>query len=200
MEKIVDLVLHPIRMRIVMALAGREMTVQQLAEALVDVPLATLYRHLNRLSEAGVLEVAAERRVRGTLEKTYKLGSQGAFIDADVFNQMSREDHLRSFTTFAATMLDDFSRYINNAESIDFAADGVGYQKFPLELNDEELVEVAKGINAAILPHMNNKPASGRKRRIFTTVIMPEIPGSNMQTGQAQDQDKEEKENLKEKE
>lgn len=192
MEKIVDLVLHPIRMRIVMALAGREMTVQQLAEALVDVPTATLYRHLNRLSEAGVLEVAAERRIRGTLEKTYKLGSQGAFIDAEVFNRMSREDHLRSFTTFAATMLDDFSRYINHAESIDFAADGVGYQKFPLELSDEELVEVAKGINAAILPHMNNQPARGRKRRIFATVILPDIQSSNKRGGQEYEQDNEE--------
>jgi len=187
MEKLVDLVLHPIRMRVVMALAGREMTVQQIAEALGDVPLATLYRHLKRLSEAGVLEVASERRVRGTLEKTYRLGSQGAFIDEKVFNAMSREEHLRYFTTFAATLLDDFSRYVNNAKSINFAADGVGYQKFPLELSDEELAEVAKGINAAIVPHMQNQPANGRKRRIFATVIMPDMAGNSQPGGHVQD-------------
>lgn len=175
MEKLVDLVLHPIRMRIVMALAGREMTAQQLAETLGDVPLATLYRHINRLTEAGVLTVAAERRVRGTLEKAYTLGSQGATIDAQQFAAMSREDHLRYFTTFAATLLDDFSRYVKNPEPINILTDGVGYQKFPLELSDEEFIEVAKGINAAIVPQLSNQPAPGRKRRIFATIVMPDV-------------------------
>ena len=174
MEKLVDLVLHPIRMRIVMALAGREMTAQQLAESLGDVPLATLYRHINRLTEAGVLAVASERRVRGTLEKAYTLGSQGAFIDAQTFAAMSREDHLRYFTTFVATLLDDFSRYIKNPEPINFLTDGVGYQKFPLELSDEEFAAVATGINAAIVPHMSNQPTSERKRRIFATMVIPD--------------------------
>ncbi len=181
MEKLVDLVLHPIRMRIVMALAGREMTAQRLAETLGDVPLATLYRHLNRLAKAGVLTVASERRVRGTLEKAYTLGSQGAHIDPQQFAAMSREDHLRYFTTFAATLLDDFSRYVKNAEPINILTDGVGYQKFPLELNDDEFIAVAKGINAAIVPHMSNQPAPGRKRRIFATIVMPDVVSKPLQ-------------------
>ncbi|HTX78227.1 MAG TPA: hypothetical protein VMC62_01095 [Longilinea sp.] len=72
-------------------------------------------------------------------------------------------------------MLDDFSRYAKNAESFNLIADGVGYQKFPLELSDEEFVTVAKGINAAIIPHLNNQPAPDRKRRIFATIVMPDV-------------------------
>lgn len=185
MEKLVDLVLHPIRMRVVMALAGRELSAQQLAETLGDVPPATLYRHLNRLTEAGVLAVASERRVRGTLEKVYTLGSHGAFIDPQQFAAMSREEHLRYFTTFVATLLDDFSRYINNPEPINILTDGVGYQKFPLELSDEEFAAVAQGINAAIVPHMSNQPAPGRKRRIFATMVMPDVVSKPLQGGQA---------------
>jgi DNA-binding transcriptional ArsR family regulator len=176
MESLVNLVLHPIRMRIVMALAGREMTAQQLAETLGDVPAATLYRHLNRLSEAGVLTIAAERHVRGTLEKSYTLSRQGGFLGPQDFAALSPEDHLRYFTTFVATLLDDFSRYVKNADPINVLSDGVGYQKFPLELSDEEFVAVATGINAAIVPHLNNPPAPGRKRRIFATVVMPDLP------------------------
>jgi len=198
MEKLVDLVLHPIRMRIVMALAGREMTTQQLAESLGDVPIASLYRHLNRLTEAGVLTVAAERRVRGTLEKAYTLSQQGAFIDIQEFSAMSREDHLRYFTTFVATLLDDFSRYVKNAEPINFATDGVGYQKFPLELSDEEFIEVAKGINAAIVPQMNNQPAPGRKRRLFATIVMPDVVINPAQGGAAQETNFEEEKPNKE--
>jgi DNA-binding transcriptional ArsR family regulator len=175
MENLFDLVLHPVRMRIIMALKGREMTPQQLAETLGDVPPATLYRHINRLSEAGVLELVAERRVRGTLEKVYTLGQQGASLDPQEFTALSREDHLRYFTTFVATLLDDFSRYVKNAQPFDVLVDGVGYHKVPLELSDEEFAEVAKGINAAILPHLDNRPAPGRKRRIFATIVMPDL-------------------------
>jgi DNA-binding transcriptional ArsR family regulator len=140
-----------------------------------DVPPATLYRHINRLSEAGVLELVAERRVRGTLEKVYTLGQQGASLDPQEFAALSREDHLRYFTTFVATLLDDFSRYVKNAQPFDVLVDGVGYHKVPLELSDEEFAEVAKGINAAILPHLDNRPAPGRKRRIFATIVMPDL-------------------------
>jgi DNA-binding transcriptional ArsR family regulator len=196
MENLIDLVLHPIRMRIIMALAGRELTAQQLAETLGDVPPATLYRHLNRLTKADILEVAAERHVRGTLEKVYTLSHQGAFLNAQEFAAINREDHLHYFTTFIATVLDDFSRYVNNAEPFDVIADGVGYQKFPLELSDEEFITVAKGINTAIIPYLNNPPAPGRKRRIFTTIVMPDVDSNTPKgrtSGAANKPDKETK-------
>jgi DNA-binding transcriptional ArsR family regulator len=186
MENLVDLVLHPIRMRIIMALAGREMTVQQIAEILGDVAPATLYRHINRLAEAGVLERVAERPVRGTVEKVYTLTRQGAFMDPHEFAALSREDHLRYFTTFVATLLDDYSRYVKNAQPFDVLTDGVGYQKIPLELSDEEFVEVAKGLNAAIAPHLNNTPTPERKRRIFSVIVMPEQTGPASDNGQPQ--------------
>lgn len=181
MENLVDLVLHPIRMRIVMALGGREMTAQQLAETLGDVPAATLYRHLKRLTGAGVLTIAAERQVRGTLEKAYTLSRQGAHIGAREFAEVSREDHLRYFTSFAATLLDDFSRYIKNTRTVDLLNDGVGYQKFPIELSDEEFSAVTDGIKAAIVPYLNNQPAPGRRRRIFATIVIPDLEGSLLQ-------------------
>ena len=177
MNSLLDLVLHPIRMRVIMALAGLEMTAQQLSETLGDVPPATLYRHLNRLAAAGILEVTAERRVRGTLEKAYTLTHQVTRVEPEEFASLSREDHLRYFTTFVASLLDDFSRYVKNVKTVNPIADMVGYQKFPIELSDEEFAEVARGINAAIVPNLNNPPAPGRKRRIFATIVMPDLAG-----------------------
>jgi DNA-binding transcriptional ArsR family regulator len=173
-------------MRIIIAMAGREMTAQQLSEKLGDVAPATLYRHINLLAKAGVLTVAAEHQVRGTLEKVYTLNQQLVHMDAQQFSSLSRDDHVRFFTTFVATLLDDFSRYINNAKKIDPISDGVGYQKFPLELSDEEFVEVAKGINAVIIPHLNNTAAPGRKRRLFATIVMPDLDISNTLNGNEQ--------------
>jgi DNA-binding transcriptional ArsR family regulator len=174
MEKSIDLILNPIRLRIIMALAGREMTARQVAETLGDVPPATFYRHLNRLAKAGMLKVVAERPVRGTVEKVYTVNILDAKMGPGQVAGMSREEHLRVFATFVTSLLDDFSRYLNNTESIDLVAAGVSYGKVPLELSDDELAEMSREFAAMLLPRMQNKPAPGRKRRILGTVVMPD--------------------------
>ena len=70
-----DLLLHPVRLRIVQAFLGDRGAHHHDAPAaeLPDVPAASLYRHVARLVDAGVLAVVAERRVRGALERTYVL-------------------------------------------------------------------------------------------------------------------------------
>ena len=48
----VDVVLHPVRLRIAQAFLGaRALTTGQLADALADVPTATLYRQVATLVE-----------------------------------------------------------------------------------------------------------------------------------------------------
>lgn len=45
-----------------------------------DVPPASLYRHVARLVDAGVLAVVAERRVRGAVERTHVLRTSAATV------------------------------------------------------------------------------------------------------------------------
>ncbi len=183
MDNPLDVVLHPIRTRILMALAGREMTAQQIAEHLGDVPPATLYRHLNRLAEAGVAKVIAERRVRGTVEKVYTLNIYDARVSPDKLAGLSREDHLRYFTTFVAMLLDDFTHYLYSAERVDYLSDGVSYGMFPVELSDEEFAAMAKAWGTIVQRHLKNKPAPGRKRRIVATAVIPDRPAAAQANG-----------------
>lgn len=167
-----DLILHPIRLRIILALArGRPLTAQELGAALLDVPQATLYRHLNRLHKAGVLSVVEERPVRGAVERVYALREESVDLSPDLANA-SREDHMRYFTTFVASLLGEFARYLQR-DTIDLLADGVGYRQVALNLSDEELVQMAAALNAVLLPLLSNPPAPGRRRRILTTILMP---------------------------
>ena len=74
-----DLLLHPVRLRIVQAFLGdRALTTSGLRTELSDVPAASLYRHVARLVAGGVLAVVTERRVRGALERTYVLRTSAA--------------------------------------------------------------------------------------------------------------------------
>ncbi len=67
---IVDLLLHPVRLRIVHGLfGGRELTTTQLGARMPDVSKVTVYRQVAMLVEGGFMEVAGEQRVRGAVER-----------------------------------------------------------------------------------------------------------------------------------
>jgi len=70
--------------RIVQALAGgRRRSPGELAADLDDVPQASLYRHVKRLHEGGVLAVVEERPARGTPERVYALVEGGGSLSPE---------------------------------------------------------------------------------------------------------------------
>jgi DNA-binding HxlR family transcriptional regulator len=168
-----DLLLHPIRLRIVQAFLGdRALTTSELRRDLPDVATASLYRHVARLVEAGVLNVVSERRVRGAVERTYVLRISAATIGLDELERMSREDHRQAFMGFIAGLLSDFDRYLSRDE-IDLLRDGVGYRMAGLWLDDAELTELVREIARVVQPRLANPPRPGRRRRILGTVLLP---------------------------
>jgi DNA-binding transcriptional ArsR family regulator len=186
-EKRSDLILHPLRLRILVALSGRELTSQQLAEQMSDVPQATLYRHLNRLAGAGLLKVVAERRVRGTVEKVYTLDEAQSTLTPEEMASASPDDHLRYFTTFAASLIGDYQRYLAHTPLVDPVADAVGYHKLNLELSDQEAEALGQALGNALLPFMDLPPAANRRRRLFSIILMPDeqnAPTASDRSGQ----------------
>ena len=168
-----DLLLHPVRLRIVEAFLGdRALTTSTLAAELAEVPPASLYRHVARLVDAGVLAVVAERRVRGALERTYVLRLTAAAIGPDEVAAMSADDHRQAFMAFVAGLLGDFDRYLARGD-IDLLRDGVGYRMAGLWLNDAEHAELLRELTRVLQPKLANPPGPGRKRRILGYVLMP---------------------------
>ena len=168
-----DLVLHPVRLRIILAFVrGRRLTPQQVAGVLPDVPQATLYRQIEKLYRGGALAVAAERRVRGAVERTYVLAEGGASLSPEDLAKASRDDHLGYFTAFAAGLISQFERYLERSE-IDLLKDGVGYRQAVMNLTDDELVEMAGALNTAVGRFLAYEPKPGRKRRMLATVLFP---------------------------
>ena len=169
----VDLLLHPVRLRIVQAFLGdRALTTSTLRGELADIPAASLYRHVARLVNAGVLAVVAERRVRGALERTYVLRLSAANIGLDQVATMSADDHRQAFMAFVAGLLGDFDRYLAQGD-IDLLRDGVSYRMAGLWLDDAEFAELLRELLTALQPRMANPPAPGRKRRILGTILLP---------------------------
>jgi DNA-binding transcriptional ArsR family regulator len=171
-----ELLLHPVRMRIVQAFLGeRPLTTSQLAAELADVPPASLYRHVATLVRAGVLIVVAERRIRGATERTYMMRTRAARITPDDLAAMTADEHRQAFMAYVAAMVADFDRYLARGD-IDLARDRVGYRMAGLWLSDEEFRELTREIGAALARRMPNGPGADRTRRIMRTVLLPGEP------------------------
>ena len=171
-----ELLLHPVRLRIVQAFLGnRALTTAELAAELPDVPIGSLYRHVGMLVRARVLKVVATERVRGALEKTYRLRVTAAQLDPNDLARMDREDHFQAFLSFVAGLLGDFSRYLERGE-IDLRRDGVGYRMAALWLSDDELREFLARLVSLVGSVAANGPAPGRQRRLVAGVVLPTDP------------------------
>ena len=168
-----DLLLHPVRLRIVKAFLGdRALTTKQLAAELPDVPAGSIYRHVARLTEAGVLQVVAERRVRATTERTYTIRLYAAQMQAGQIAAMTLDEHLNAFLAYVAGLLADFDRYIATQPE-DPVKDGAGYRVGAMWLTDAELAQYLQELGAISQPRLANAPGNGRRRRMLYTILLP---------------------------
>jgi len=168
-----DLLLHPVRLRIVKAFLGeRALTTKQLTAELADVPAGSIYRHVARLTEAGVLQVVSERRVRATVERTYALRIYAAQIQPDEFAAMTLDDHTDAFLAYVAGLLGDFDRYVASRPAHP-VSDGAGYRVAAMWLTDAELADYLRDLAAISQPRLAHPPGEHRRRRILYTILLP---------------------------
>lgn len=178
--KIFESMIHPIRMRIIQeVLRKKETTVKDISDTLSDIPPASLYRHMNRLVADNILEVAAEHKVRGTLEKVYRIKLNPYEELAKINETRQTTAILNIFYQFVMSMLSDFECYFSS-ENVQPEADGVGFSTAPLYLNRNELIEMLSAIRETVFRYVNNKPDDDRKL-IKLSIIS--IPGTDQKDG-----------------
>jgi DNA-binding transcriptional ArsR family regulator len=174
--RVTELILHPIRIRIVQAaMDGSPITTADLCASMPDVSKATMYRHVALLVEGGLLKVVGEERVRGAVERSYRLEHTRAILaDADVA-AMSTEDHRRGFAAAVTSLLAEFEVYLDR-ESADPLSDGVSYRQYVLWLSQAEKAELIEEVFAAIRVRAGAGPGSGRERHLLSTILFPADP------------------------
>jgi DNA-binding transcriptional ArsR family regulator len=167
-----ELLLHPVRLRIIEAFLGdRKLTTADLRAELRDVPPASLYRHLARLIDAGVLDVVSERKVRGTVERTYVKHSR-LNISGSELAQLSREELRRVFLSHVAALLADIDHYLER-DDIDVRRGGATLRIAALWLTDGELSELAAGFVRLLQPYLDHPATPDRTRRVLRTIVLP---------------------------
>ncbi len=181
-----NLLLHPVRLRIILAIAKREVTAKQLADELPDIPQATLYRNINTLAAGGILKVVRERRVHNTIEKTYALPDQGLMLTVDDLKNAKPEDYIRLVTQYLGLMLGYFARYVQQGD-VDVARDNVLFQAFSSYLSQAEIQELGQAIRKAALPYLKNEPSPERRRYVLGLISLPDIVDAPSSAGSQAD-------------
>jgi DNA-binding transcriptional ArsR family regulator len=151
---------------------GRTRTTSDLSAALPDVPRTTVYRHVGLLADAGLLEVVDEQRVRGVIERYYRLRRDRAVIDTEAGKSMSLTDHRHGFAAAMAAMLAEFNAYLDRPGA-DPVADSIGYRQGTLWLSPDELTELIGELQKSFAARAGNEPAPGRRAHLTSAVFFP---------------------------
>ncbi|MEV4125826.1 helix-turn-helix domain-containing protein [Nocardia sp. NPDC049707] len=168
-----ELLAHPVRLRIVHALSGgRVMTTSQLCARMPDVSKATVYRHVDLLAAHDILDLAGEQRVRGAVERSYRLRRERAVIDGDTAASASVDDHRRIFAVAMATLLAEFQTYLDS-DNADPAGDLVGYRQHAIWLDRDELAALIADLRAVITPRMAHPATTDREPYLLSPILFP---------------------------
>jgi len=171
-SSIADVVMHPVRLRIIQQLGGRSLTTAQLRAALPDVTQATLYRHVATLVDAGILSVVEERKVRGAVERTLALGDRMAHVDQAGLRAMSDAQLRSAFLAFLGDLSADFDRFVDSEDAT--LRDFVGFGRVPLYVDATDLAAIQAGLSELLAPYLSETRDDGRRRVSLATVLVPE--------------------------
>jgi DNA-binding transcriptional ArsR family regulator len=179
-----DLISHPVRARLLLAISGRALTTQQIAMLLPDIPRASLYRHIRDLADAGVLTVVEEKRIRGTLEKTYAVRREATILTPEDMENTSREEYLRLVTSFLGAMTHIYQAYLAEQE------DGLPWEVFArgtaLYLSTDEFQALKRQMLELLKPLEANEPTHERRRRIIGILGVPDQPDPPLSNNEAE--------------
>ncbi|MGH1561558.1 helix-turn-helix domain-containing protein [Mumia sp. DW29H23] len=165
-----DVVMHPVRLRIVQELGGRELTTAQLREALSDVSQATLYRHVATLVDAGIVAVVGERRVRGAVERTLALGDRLAHVDQVELRAMSDAQLRDAFLAFLGDVSASFDRAVRGGDAS--VRDFLGFGVAPLYVTGDDLAVLQESLDELLAPFRVSR--EGGRRVSLATILIPD--------------------------
>ncbi len=172
-----EIMLHPIRMRILCTLlGGRSLTTSQIASQLSDIPQATLYRQVQALLKSEIIKVIDEQQVRGATEKLLTLHEHGSNVSADDLDPLSKDEHLHMFQLFTATLLDHYSRYLQQP-TCDLVSDRVSFRQMPVWVTDDEFDQMILQMRKPLEQALQNEQTTDRRKRLIAIISIPEPRG-----------------------
>lgn len=164
-DDILKILMNPERQRICQALATMgTATTAALSEQLPDIPKPSLYKHLKKLLDADMVQIAGTQVKRGTLEKTYSLTQPEGEPSIQEVEKMS----IGGLMTLAGM----FTSYFQTP-GIDPVKDMLSLSISTLVLDDTEFEELLKTLANEVMAASGKAKTGDRKERILSLISLP---------------------------
>ena len=166
MKDITEVMLNPIRLRIVQQLALQaSMTATELCEKINDVPRTTLYRHINILLENDIVSVVAEKKIRGSLERTLALNIE------EIKKHNTLENAPQQMLAFLMNRYVRFHNYFNG-ENPNPGRDRIFFNNTIMMMDDKEFDQFLTELRDLLIK-FSFETASGRRPRDISVISAP---------------------------
>ncbi len=155
-----------------MLLGEKPQTPLELRDRLPDVPLGTLYRHLNVLLECNVIHVVRERRVHGTVERQFALQSGADYFTDQEKDKLLPYDVARIAGVLTSLVSQGFERFAATATP-PYREGEFSMVATTLYLSEEEIQEYRQFIKE-FTKKEGREPKEGLERRLLGFFAVPE--------------------------
>lgn len=166
MKDIMEVMLNPVRLRIIQELAASgSITAVELCEKISNVPRTTMYRHIKVLLDNNILSVVSEKKIRGSLERTLALNA----------GEISKHNTLENASQNALRfMMNRYARFHNyfNGENPDPGRDKIFMNTSVLMMDDHEFDQFLSELRELLIKY-NFAYAKGRKARDISVISAP---------------------------
>ena len=125
------------------------------------------------LAEAGALILTSETPVRGALERTYRLNPNTGKVAPKDIGSIDPETHLKYFSIFLASLLEDFGRYMR-AGDVDVVRDDVHYLQVTFNAAPKEFASFMRELKVLIKRFAGPESNKNRVQRTVSIVTLPE--------------------------
>ncbi|MFC7685033.1 transcriptional regulator [Ureibacillus sp. GCM10028918] len=172
----VDILMHPVRMKICQALMRNKengLTPLEMVKIIKDVPQATLYRHIQILVDSSIIHVINEKKVKSVSEKYYALNEVEAKLVGNEWKKISNEEKLNYVSYYQLSLLTQYQSYLKGLEEQNLQEDGATFSLVELKINDEHFSQFQNDLNELMKKYYhhqdNEKDLPGRT--IAITII-----------------------------
>lgn len=181
MHNKVEILMHPVRMKICLALMRFKehgLTPLEMVKVIKDVPQATLYRHIQIMADAEIIHVIKEKKVKSVTEKYYALNEAEAVFDKEEWGKISKDEKVNYISYYQLLLLSKYQSYLERLEEQDNPEDRSTFSVVELKLDEEQFGKFQNELNELVTKYYRNMNEKEEKNETVRTVGITIIPDS----------------------
>lgn len=172
-----EVLMHPVRMKILQALMhGKEegLSTLEMISIIKDVPQATLYRHIQILMDENIIKIVKERKVRSVTEKFYALNEGAEKLSQEDWTHLTIKQKLNYVSNYQLALLSQYQNYLNLLDEEERLADLATFSFIDLTLTTDQFMSFENELNDLIIKYYNMADSS--KETETKTIAINIIP------------------------